>query len=290
MDNEPYNHLTDPLRNKRITASMVGAILGHNPYMTREEAMRAMVRAACGAEPEFKGNIATEYGNANEAGALLEFEMETGIKVTPARFVVLEDWAGCTVDGWTSDGGGIENKCPYALRDKPAPVAFKALWMQPHYDDQVQFQLAVTGVPHIWFNQWTPVDTTYVKVEPDQEWQDKNLPILRQFYAQFLSELENPEEHLAPLRIVIDTPAAQKMTREWDEITEQLELLTERKKDLLTDMVALAKERNAEFAGRKLTKVEKAGAVSYAKVVKAKLPDLDLKPWTGKSSEYWRLS
>ena len=69
----------------RITASMTGAILGRAPYMTRADAMRAMVRAREGAETEFQGNIATEHGNRNEAGAVFEFEMEAALETQAAR-------------------------------------------------------------------------------------------------------------------------------------------------------------------------------------------------------------
>ena len=65
-------------RSGRITASQVGAILGHSPYATRDDVMRRMVRDYHGAEREFVGNIATEYGNFHEAGALAEYQMETG--------------------------------------------------------------------------------------------------------------------------------------------------------------------------------------------------------------------
>lgn len=279
-----YNHLTDPLRNKRITASMVGAILSHNPWMTRDDAMRSMVRDALGAEREFTGNIATEYGNANEQNAILDFQMETGLKVEKARFVTRDDWAGASPDGWVIDGGGLETKCPFGLRNGGA---FKPLADQPQYLDQCQFSLWVTEKPHWHFFQWQPNETSHAIVDPDQDWQDKNLPILRQFYAQFLSELEAPDDHLAPKRVTIDTPEAAKMIREWDELAEQIERATERKKDLLADMVKMAGGKNANFAGRKLTLTNKSGSVSWAKVAKKHCPDVDLTEFTGAASSYW---
>ena len=56
-------------RKGRVTGSMVGAILDIAPYMTRDQALRSMVRAYHGAPSEFTGNVATEYGNKNEEGA-----------------------------------------------------------------------------------------------------------------------------------------------------------------------------------------------------------------------------
>jgi len=63
----------------------------------------------------------------------------------------------------------------------------------------------------------------------------------------------------------------------------------ERKNELLEEMTRLAGDQNADFAGRKLTRVEKAGAVSYAKALKALAPDADLEPWRGKPSSFWQL-
>jgi putative phage-type endonuclease len=262
-------------RKKRVTGSIVGAILGCAPYMTRADTMRLMVREAVGAEREFTGNVATEYGTANEANAIFQFEMETEFTVDPAPFVTCEDWLGASPDGYVSDGGLLEVKCPYGLRNDRIP-AFKSVDEQPHYYAQMQVQMYVTGKPHCWFYQWNAHDTQLRKVKFDHEWIDKNLPVLRQFYAEFLHELEhNPQEHLAPKRVEIDTPEAHRMIAEWDELAEQAEQLAERKKDLLADLV------------RKLTLTERDGAISYAKAIKALCPDADLEPYRGKPSSFW---
>lgn len=284
------NHLSDPARQGRITASLVGAILGLSPFMTRDDTMRAMVRDALGAEREFTGNVATDYGNYHEEGAIIEFRMETGLDVSPSGFVTTEDWAGCSPDGICSDGAGLEVKCPFSLRKAEAPVAFKTLAEQPHYEAQVQFSLWVTGRDAWHFFQWAPNGTKLETVYPDLEWQADNLPRLRQFHAEFLHELErNAEDHLAPKRIEIDTPEAHRMIKEWDELAEQAERVKERKADLLADMVALAGKKNALFAGRKLTMTERAGSVAYARVVKEHLPKLDLTKYRGKPSRFWRV-
>lgn len=280
-------------RKGRVTGSIVGAILGVAPYMTRADAMRSMVRAALGAPTEFTGNIATEYGNHYEPGAIVEFQMETGLRVKPATFVVHDDWLGASPDGFVSDGGLIEVKCPFGLRKEPNPQ-FKHPDDLPHYVGQMQVQMYVTRTKHCWFYQWSVNGTSCHKVDYDPEWINANLPILRQFHAEFLHELaENPDEYLAPKRIEIDTPEAAKMLAEWDEINEALERLAERKKDLLSEMVALAGKKNAILGGganaRKLTLTQKKGAIAYAKAIKALCPKADLEPYRGKASSFWGL-
>jgi putative phage-type endonuclease len=275
-------------RQKRITASRVGAILGHSPFATADDAMRSMVREALGAESEFTGNVATQWGTVMETGAIAEFEMDTGLTVVPTGFHPYEDFAGASPDGLIGDDCGLEIKAPYFIRNDPAPV-FKTLEDLPHYRDQVQFSMVCLDRPRWWFAQWTPHGSTRVLVDRSQEWADINMPILRQFYARFLSELESPEEHLSPLRITIDTPAAMKMVNEYDQLTEALERAGERRKELLAEMVEMAGEKNAVFGGRKLTLTRKAGAVSYASVVKKLCPDADLEPYRGKPTLFWGL-
>jgi putative phage-type endonuclease len=277
-------------RKGRITASVVGAILGNSPFMDRNDAMRAMVRDALGLEREFTGNVATEYGNANEQTALFEYRLITLHDVDKSGFVPLDDWAGCSPDGLIGLNGGLEIKCPYGLRDADAPVAFKPLADQPHYHDQVQFSMAVTGREWWHFFQWAKNGNKLETVKACKDWQADNMPKLRQFHAELLHEIaENADEYRQPKRITVDTPEAHKMVAEWDEIAEQLDLLAERKKDLLDSMVSMAGERDAFFAGRKLTMTERAGSVAYARVVKEHLPDLSLDKYRGKPSRFWGL-
>lgn len=272
-------------RRGRITASMVGAILGVAPYMTRADAMRRMVRDAHGAEPEFTGNIATEYGVRNEAGALAEYQMLTGNKVQASGFIAYEDWAGCSPDGLLGEDGGLEIKCPFSMRDDAKE--FKPLTEQPHYYAQVQFSMVCTGRGRWDFFQWSPKAYTLETALPDAEWQATNMPLLRQFHAEYLAE--PPEQHLAAKRVEVDTPEAVRMVAEWDQLSGAIERAEERKKDLLADMVRIAGDRNAVFGGRNLTKTERAGAVSYAKALAKYAPNADLEPFRGKPSSYWGL-
>lgn len=278
-------------RKGRITASAVGATLGHSPNGNRDTVMRRMVREWHGAEPEFTGNIATEYGTRNEAGALVEYQMETEKTVDSAGFLTREDWAGCSPDGLIGIVGGIEIKCPFGKRKMQPGEAFKTLAEQPHYHDQIQFSMWVTQ--RVWwdFYQWAPGATSLETVLPSAEWRAKYLPKLRQFFAEYLHEREhNAEPHLEPLRVVIDTPAAHKLAEEYDDLNDAIERAKARLAEVKDDIVKMCGGGNATFAGRKVTKVEKAGAVSYAKALNVIAPDADLDPYRGKPSSYWKVT
>lgn len=272
----------------RITASAVGGILGHAPYATRDDVMRRMIREAHGAPAEFTGHIATEYGTINESGALIDYRLETGNDVDLVGFIEKDEWAGCSPDGLIGDDGGLEIKCPFGKR-KDAVPQFKYLAHQPHYYDQIQFSLWATGRSWWHFFQWAPGGTMLEYVDPDPAWRDKFLPVLHDFWLEYREAVKSPDDHLAPRRLEIDTPEASKMLREWDDLNEAIERAEARKKDLLDEIVMMAKSSNALLCGRKLTFVQKDGAISYAKAVKELAPDADLEKWRGKPVQYWKL-
>jgi putative phage-type endonuclease len=279
----------DPRRKGRITGSGVGAILGMSPWATPDDVLRRMVREYHGAPSEFNGSPATEYGTFHEKGAIQDFELEHGFTVNPSRFYMFEDWLGATPDGEIGADDLQETKCPYGLRNKPKPVPFKTADEQPHYKAQMQIEMFCAKKKRVHFWQWAPNDTAYEIVERDQSWIDENLPKLYAFYNRYLSELDN-HDHLEPPRMEIETPAASKLLAEYDDLTEAIENATERRKEVLAELVDEAGGRDALVCGRKLTHVERSGSVQYAKIVKQELPGFDVEPFRGKASQYWKLS
>lgn len=282
-------------RKGRITASSVGAIMGVSPLATPADVMRRMVREYHGAESEFTGNVATEYGNFHEAGAAAEFEMETGLKVEPCGFYVhpTYNWLDASPDGLVGDNAIIEIKCPYgqAKKDKPE---FKTLDEQQHYKLQILTQLACSGRTTGIFYQWAPNGTAPIEnlfyIDWSYYFETEVIPVLWEFYKQYLieRELPNAEKHLEDKRLEITSMDAVKLTEEYFELTDAIDRANERKKDILNKLVETSKGRNADINGHLLTKVERAGSVSYAKAIAAYAPDADLEPFRGKPSHYWR--
>lgn len=289
-------------RKGRVTGSIAGAILGLSPYMTRKDAMRSMVRAALGEPSEFEGNVATMHGNFYEDHAIEEYETRSCKETTEVGFVTYSDWLGASPDRKTEDNGVLEVKCPFGLRKEANPV-FKTAEEQPHYYAQMQIEMEVTASRYCHFYQWVPPltakDGSVIReskdrletVFPDRDWLETNLPILRDFWLEFKSELQhNPDDYRNPLRVEVDTPDAHRAVAEYDQLVEAIANAEERKKELLLNIAAMTNEQDGLIAGRKLTRVQKAGAVSYAKALKALMPDADLAPYTGKPSSFWKLS
>lgn len=183
------------IRKGRVTASSIGAILNMSPFTKPKDVMRRMVRDWHNGRPEFTGNAATDWGNANEAGAIAQFEMNTGTKVEKCAFYQFEDWLGASPDGLVGSKGLIEVKCPYGLRENRKPF-FKTAKMQLHYYSQMQIQMYVTDRDSCYFYQWAPYGEDLEIVEFDKSYTDMILKPIRAFYDQYLIERQKPEKYL----------------------------------------------------------------------------------------------
>lgn len=271
----------------RVTGSAVGAILGLSPYMSADDVLRRMVREFHGAPSEFEGNVATEYGQFHEAGAAFEYELETGNKVEECGFFTHEEWLGASPDGLVGVFGLIEIKCPYGQRDKNPPE-FKTAEEQPHYYAQMQIEMFCADREWCDFWQWSQHGTRLETVNRDEAWLAENLPTLKAFHERYLAELDS-KAHLEPKRRELYGPKASALLEQYDDLTDAIERATERRKEVLAELVKAAGEQNAVINGRNLTLVEREGSVSYAKAIKELCPNADLEKWRGKPTSYWML-
>lgn len=267
-------------RRGRVTASSVGAIMGLSPYQNRYSKMRMMVREFHGLSSEFDGNCATEWGTFNEKGAIAEFEMETGLTVTPAPFVTLGSRLGASPDGYVSDGKLIEVKCPFGLKNGGE---FKSITEQMHYYAQVQMQMLCTERLECYFYQWSPSGTKIELVLYDAVFIDKMLAQIDVFWDEYLEEIKTPEKYAD--KIVFES----ELMDEYQDLKKSIADCQLRQKELLAELVALTGENGGKIGNHTLYKVEKGGAISYAKAIKELLPNADLEPYRGSQSTYWAI-
>jgi putative phage-type endonuclease len=278
-------------RKGLLTGSNAGAALGVSPFVTRKQLIRAMVRELHGAEREFKGNIATEYGSAWESTARRVYEMETGNTVQSTGFIKHSGvyWLGASPDGiirFPEGNGVLEIKCPFNIRGDRVPT-FKSI--PAHYYAQVQIEMACAGLKWAHFFQWSPYGFQLDEIGVDWQWWDINYPKLERFYEDFTMQKDN-EEHLEDFRIVIEDEQAISLAKKAKDIAEQIKALEEERKGIIGRLSAEI-GRNAQIGDMNLTRVEKKGSIDYAKVAEKYAPkDVDLDSFRKKSSEYWRLS
>lgn len=287
-------------RKGRITGSRIGAALGENPWRTRADLIRQMVREHHGAPDESKDNPAMMHGRLHEQQAMLTFMREAEVEVEQVGFIPFGRRYGASPDGLTSDGGILELKVPFSLRNEKEAI-FKPLKEQPHYWHQVQLEMYAAGRDHAYFVQYVaqkgdvfgddfvPEQIRIERIERDPVWWAEIEPKLEDFLAELKKELDNPA-HLEPLRNIIETEEALALVAEYDQLQEQKKRADARMKEIIAELAELAGDKDADIGGRKLTKVVRKGSVSYAKAIKDLAPDADLEKYRGKESTYWRLT
>ena len=263
-------------RRGRITASNVGALLGMNPNRTKTEAIRAMILDWQELPSEFEGNIATNYGNANEGNARFAFECDhPQLTVVDAPFIPFEDWLGASPDALVEDDEILEIKCPFGLRNEENPT-FKTVGEQPHYHAQMQIQMFCAKRPKCNFLQWNPRTYHVTQVYLDMEWINEYLPILHQIWKEYVAIRDQPMDMPeCPESLAYGVALANK---------EAADAEFEKAK---ANLVGLARGDKDKIGIYTLSKVEKKGSVAYAKLVKDLLPDANVEPYRGKASEYW---
>lgn len=170
----------DSRRTKRITGSRIGAVLGHNPYLSRVGVMREMLLELAGKKTETMTRD-TLRGNALEPQGIAFAEREFGA-LEAGRFAIHKrfDFLGATPDA-IGDGFIVEVKAP---RDMYFSIP-------QHYIDQMQLEMAVFESDFCVFVQVVGDDYDMQKCKRDIEFLDKNMDSLQ----SFMHELEYAQKH-----------------------------------------------------------------------------------------------
>lgn len=265
----------------KITGSRIGAILGYNPWQKPKDVMRAMVREYHGAENEFEGNVATEYGNNFESIAQGDFEIESGKSVIETGFHVAKehDWIGASPDGLIDDDAILEIKCPFGARENGK---FKALSEQMHYFSQVQFEMYCTNRTKAYFYQWSHVNTILETVEINTSWIQDKILVLREFYNDYLKQIKNPDEHLVDL---IQTKEAVELANAYRAFKEDMAQAKVFMDDAKSQLIELADGKKTNISGVLVYPIERKGTINYKKI--PELKDVDLEQYRGNSSTSW---
>lgn len=270
-------------RKGKVTGSSIGAILGLSPFSKPKDVMRRMVRDANGAESEFTGNIATNYGQANEPVAVIDFMLETGLNVVETGFHThpTHNWLGASPDGFIGDDAVIEIKCPFGKRDSNE---FTSIKEQPHYMAQVQYEMYCTGRNKCYFYQWSNQGTLLETVYFDDDFINSTLPKLKEFYDNYIIELSKPDKHLAPAVKTIDACRA---SDDYESALAEFNAAKEKLEKAKCELIKIANGSKSVIGDLLVYPIEKQGSISYSKAVKELLPDADLEKYRGKPSLSW---
>lgn len=182
------------------TASQAKKFASKQGSATRQSYMNVLLaEVATGMPAEEVSAKAMQWGKDNEPDARQAFEFATGLQVHQLPFVYRmgadgkpQRQFGCSPDGITSDGGGLEIKCPFASANHVDFIVNKSI--KDDYIWQVQFSLWVTGLPHWYFASYDPRMKTrvldFVKVLPDSKMQAQLDAMAEPWIADFQEQLK----------------------------------------------------------------------------------------------------
>lgn len=169
----------------KLTGSKFAAALGLSKFKSRQQLWREITGKA---EPE-QGNSFTQWGTENEPNAINWYEMESGNIVVPSGYIPHPkyDFLGATPDGLVGDDGGIECKCPAALKLYDG--------IPEYYMPQVLGCIHITGRQWWDFVCWTPGEARIIRVEANpRQWDAWEQELVTFWNDYVLADREPPRK------------------------------------------------------------------------------------------------
>lgn len=167
-------------RNQGVGASDAPAIMGENPWKSREQLLKEKLNGL-----SFSPNAAMALGTALEPEARNRYGRRTGVNVRPeclqsTRF----DWLRASIDGLAPDGSSVvEIKCGEKLYEEVASTRH----VPRHYFGQLQHILAVTGLSKIDFwCYWPGRPEVLLCQDRENRYIDRLMETEQKFWKEFL--------------------------------------------------------------------------------------------------------
>jgi len=146
------------VRLGKVTSSCMADVLakgrGNQPSKTRHNYMVRLIAERLSGQPQpTYCNGAMEWGIQTEPAAREAYEADTMTVVQQVGFVELNEYVGCSPDGFVGDDGLIEIKCGNTTTHLNWILENR---MPPEYINQVQSQLFITGRKYCHFISFDP--------------------------------------------------------------------------------------------------------------------------------------
>jgi len=195
-------------RRGKLTSSDAATALGINPYKKPVQ----LLLEKCGTGKSFTGNEATKHGEKYEDEAIEKYCYLMGKKNHTVGMISFGDldpirlksersrkyadpryhFLGGSADGISEDNDGIERlvmleaKCPMRRKIKHGQIPI-------YYYPQVQLNMFILDLEIADFIEYIPgvygknTEMNIVRIHRDEEWFDKNFPVLEEFWNSVLA-------------------------------------------------------------------------------------------------------
>jgi len=242
------------------------------------------VHRKLGIAPEQDENFAMSRGKTLESEARCAFIAEKHMTMTPE--VVQHDtydWMIASLDGLSiCEEFALEIKCPGREDHLSALQGV----IPKKYFPQLQHQLAVTGLPVIYYYSYDGQNNACIEVPRDEEYIDKLIEEELIFYKCMLT-CTPPELSECDYNIRTDTEW-RGAANGWHESKQQLAEAVLYEKTMRESLIQLCQSRNSKGGGVKVQKIMRQGSVQYSEI--AELKGIDLDKYRKLASESWRIS
>jgi hypothetical protein len=271
-----------PWRTGVITGSRIAKVLDCSTFGGPDDVLREMVREHFGAEPEFTGNMITDFGQEHEPAAIKLYERETGYWTYATgedqRFIPHPTihWLGVTPDGLIGGDGMVEVKVPWRAK-------YVHISQRPGYEVQIRLQLECAQREWCDFAVYRPdlppeSQLWLSQVQHDPAWLPSVMPKLQAFmdrYHAIIADEAKAQPYLEPLQDVRDDI-------EWIEAAatyqEALATLRAAEADLVEPrqrLIDLSNGKTSVGFGIRVQHSERKGSIDYKALSAKHAPDAD---------------
>jgi putative phage-type endonuclease len=248
-------------RRNGVGASDAPAIMGDSPWTTRYQTWESKVFP----KEEWGGNAAMERGKDLEPKARKAFESLMGIEA-PALNVENKKnrWLRASLDGLDASGKVmVEIKCP---NKQDHSVAIDKRVPDKYYP-QCQHQLAVTGLPGMYYFSFDGEKGVIVEVARDDDYiKNKLIPSEKQFWDHVILREPPPLTDRDHANMEGNT-AWLEASEKWKGAKKALTDLECMERQYRDSLIALSKDRNAKGHGVSLSKSIVKGAINYTRAL-----------------------
>lgn len=263
------------LRRNFIGASDAPIIMGVAPWRTPYQ----LWQEKCGIIGPQVDTERMKNGRTLEDEARNSFIQITGIEMSPKRlFSKRYEWMMASLDGLSPEGNyALEIKCPGKQVDQVPDI----------YIPQLQHQMLVSDLEHIWFFSYVPGCPSYIKlVKRDDEYIEKLIEKEIQFWdcVQSMQEPDLTDRDYRQRDDLMWTNLAIC----WAECQEKKRKILEEEEFLKNNLIEISRNENCCGAGVYLKKIHRKGVIDYSKI--EELKEIDLEKFRKKGSEYVKIS
>ena len=244
--------MLDVRRTDRITGSRIGAVLGLNPYQSRNQVLKEMVLEHFGIKKE-KNNFDVQRGITFEPIIINELE-KNSMKVEQTGFLIHPkyNFLGATPDGVIND----------VLLDERLALEIKA--PRKFYEDipiyyfaQMQLEMEVLEVEQGLFIQGIKGDKG-IEIQKENihktNFIEANLPSLEIFMEEYQRSIESQQDFIL-----------EGLATEWKQLSEMIDKYTSKKDELKKQILEYVGNKPIQTQHLSIIEKTRKGGIDYKK-------------------------